>query len=144
MNVLPHLDHIDNAAAIMSWRRTYPGRPDQAPKIRRFVRCLLADLPSRDDVVNATAEIVANAIYHTRSGQPGGCLTIEICRWPGRCLTLAITDQGGPHVPRVPKAVDDDLLAENGRGLIILGTTATSWGWTGDARGRTVIALFLD
>ncbi|MDX6430128.1 MAG: serine/threonine-protein kinase RsbW [Streptosporangiaceae bacterium] len=145
MIVLDHTGHPadDSTAEIMNWRRTYPGHPDQARRIRHFVACLLADLADLDDIVNVTAELVANALRHTRSGQPGGHLTIEIRRWPGHCITLAVTDQGGPRVPRVPQPVDDDLLAERGRGLMIVDATATSWGWTGDTQGRTITALFL-
>ncbi|MGI8333240.1 ATP-binding protein [Actinomadura scrupuli] len=144
MIVLNQADHVnDSTAEILTWRRVYPGNPDQAPKIRHFVACLLADFARLDDIVNATAELVANAVRHTRSGQPGGQLTIEIRRWPGHCVTLAVTDQGGPHVPHLPEPTEEDSLAESGRGLMILGAITNSWGWTGDTRGRTVTALFL-
>jgi serine/threonine-protein kinase RsbW len=143
--VINRTDHPanDNIAEIMAWRRTYPGHPDQAPTIRHFVACLLADLPDLHDIVNATAELIANALRHTRSGLPGGHLTIEIRRWPGHCVTLAVTDQGGPHTPRLPEPTEDDLLQESGRGLMILDATTTNWGWHGDVRGRTVTALFV-
>lgn len=145
MIVLDHIGHPadDSTAEIMNWRRTYPGHSDQAPKIRHFVGCLLADLPHLHDIVNATGELVANALRHTRSGQPGGHLTIEIRRWPGHCVTLAVTDQGGPHVPRKPEPTEDGLLQEHGRGLLILDATTTNWGWHGDTRSRTVTALFV-
>ena len=45
------------AAEIMSWRRTYPGRADQACELRRLVSCLLTDFPDLDEVVMAAAEI---------------------------------------------------------------------------------------
>ncbi|MDB4873200.1 MAG: putative anti-sigma regulatory factor, serine/threonine protein kinase [Gemmatimonadales bacterium] len=133
----------DNTAEIMTWRRVYPGHPDQAPKIRHFVACLLTDFPFVDDIVNATAELVANALRHTRSGKPGGHLTIEVRRWPGCCVTLAVTDQGSPDAPHVPQRANDDLFEETGRGLMILDAISSCWGWHGDTRGRTVTALFI-
>jgi serine/threonine-protein kinase RsbW len=132
------------SAEIMTWRRTYPGRPEQAPGIRRFVNCLLADFPRVDDIVTATAELVANAIAHTRSGGPDGRLTIEVRHWPNCCVALSVTDQGSPGIPRIPEPNDDDPFEEHGRGLLILDAASTCWGWTGDTRGRTVTALFVE
>lgn len=129
-----------DTAEIMSWRRTYAGRADQAREVRRFVGTLLADLPNVDDVIAAAAELFGNAIGHTRSGLPGGHLTLEVRRWPGCGVTLSVTDQGGPGEPRAREPTDD---LESGRGLTMLSAFATAWGWHGDVRGRTVTAIFL-
>jgi anti-sigma regulatory factor (Ser/Thr protein kinase) len=133
-------DH--HTTEITNWRRTYPGRFDQAPTIRHLVTRLLADHPHLPDILIATTELVANALHHTRSGQPGGHLTIEIRHRPGHHVTLAVTDQGGPHTPRVYQPPDDDPLQTHGRGLMILDATTTRWGWHGDAQSRTVTAIF--
>jgi serine/threonine-protein kinase RsbW len=129
-----------DTAEVMSWRRGYPGRPGHVREVRRFVAALLADHPRVDDVVSTAAELFNNAIQHTRSRLPGGHLTLEVRRWPGCCVTLAVTDQGGPGEPRVRELTGD---RENGRGLAILSALTTSWGWHGDVRGRTVTAIFL-
>lgn len=145
MIVLNHPAHPieGDTAEIMTWRRVYSGHPEQAPKVRHFIACLLADFPGVDDIVNAAAELVANALIHTRSGKPGGHLTIEVRRWTHCCVSLAVTDQGSPGQPHVPERADDGHFEETGRGLMILDATSTCWGWTGDTRGRTVTALFI-
>ena len=125
---------------IMSWRRVYPGLACHVQEARRFVTTLFADDPQGDDVVSVAAELFNNAIQHTRSQLPGGRLVLEVRRWPGRCATLAVTDQGGPGEPRARDLSGDQ---ESGRGLAILSALTTSWGWHGDVRGRTVTAIFL-
>ncbi len=129
-----------DTAEIMSWRRFYPGLACHVREARRFVTTLFTDHPQGDDVVSVAAELFNNAIQHTRSQLPGGRLILEVRRWPGRCATLAVTDQGGPGEPRA-RALSGDQ--ESGRGLAILGALTTSWGWHGDVRGRTVTAIFL-
>jgi anti-sigma regulatory factor (Ser/Thr protein kinase) len=121
------------------WRRTFPGRADQAGHVRRFVAFLLADHPCTDDAVQAVAEMAANAIQHTRSAAPGGLFVVEVRRWRGDCVAVSITDQGGPSEPR---PAEPDYLAGHGRGLHLIGATASSWSWRGGAAGRTVTAVF--
>jgi serine/threonine-protein kinase RsbW len=127
----------------MCWRRTFPGRPEQARLVRRFVAFLLEDWPHADDAVQAVAELVGNALIHTRSGRPGGTFVVEV-RWEPDRLAVSVTDQGGsledsgPHTKR-----HDDDLAENGRGLPIVADLATRVTWTGDPdHGHTVTAIF--
>ena len=125
---------------IMLWRREYPARAEQARELRRFVSCLLDGFPRLDDVVTAAMELFANALQHSDSRLPGGRIGLEVRRWPGCCVTLAVTDQGGLNGPRVCELTQD---GEHGRGLAILNAVTTCWGWHGDVRGRTVTALFL-
>ncbi|MEV5751269.1 ATP-binding protein [Actinoallomurus sp. NPDC052308] len=129
--------------APMCWRRTFPGRPDQARLVRRFVAFLLEDCRHVDDAVQAVAELAGNALIHTRSGRPGGTFVVEVRHGDG-CLAVSVTDQGGsledsgPHRKR-----HDDDLAENGRGLPIVADLATHVRWTGDPEhGHTVTAVF--
>jgi anti-sigma regulatory factor (Ser/Thr protein kinase) len=135
---LPSFD--TGAAEIMCWRRDYPGQAVQARELRRFVGCLLAGFPGLEEVVAAAAEMFGNAVRHSYSGLPGGKVTAEVRRWPGYYVTLALTDQGGPNEPRSCPLTDD---AESGRGLAILSAVTTCWSWHGDARARTVTAIFL-
>ncbi|MCO6011087.1 ATP-binding protein [Actinoallomurus purpureus] len=127
----------------MCWRRTFPGRPDQARLVRRFVAFLLEDCRRADDAVQVVAELAGNALIHTRSGRPGGTFVVEVRRGED-CLAISVTDQGGsledsgPHTRR-----HDDDLAENGRGLPIVEDLATHVTWTGDPdHGHTVTATF--
>jgi anti-sigma regulatory factor (Ser/Thr protein kinase) len=122
----------------MCWRRAFPGRAEQAAAVRRFVSCLLTGSPYADDAVHVVAELTANAICHSRSGEPGGLLVVQVRRWRGGG-SIAVTDQGGPTEPHLG---DPDPYAGHGLGLRLVAATATWWGWRGDATGRTVTAIF--
>lgn len=126
-------------AGSMCWRRSFPGRAEQAAYVRRFVAFLLDDHAKADDAVQAVAELAANAMQHTLSAAPGGLLVVEVRRWPDGRVTVSVTDQGGPNEPRV---TEPDFLAGHGRGLHLVAATATQWCWRGDAAGRTVTAFF--
>ncbi|GAA0340750.1 hypothetical protein GCM10010151_32970 [Actinoallomurus spadix] len=84
------------------------------------------------------AELVANALCHTRSGLPGGAFIVEVRRWRTG-VAVSVSDQGAL---REPAAGDAEELAEGGRGLRTVEALASRWGWAGDASGRTVIAVF--
>ncbi|MEV5711571.1 ATP-binding protein [Actinoallomurus sp. NPDC052274] len=122
----------------LRWWRVFPGRPCEAAAVRRFVAALLDDHPLLDEVLLAADELVVNAVRHTRSNLPGGCLTVEVCHWFGG-VAVAVSDQGGPCEPVARDAGD---LAESGRGLRTVSALANGWGWYGNAEGRTVIAVF--
>jgi serine/threonine-protein kinase RsbW len=122
----------------MVWRRTFRGVAEQAHDAREFVRFLLADAPVVDDIVQVAAELIANAITHTRSGAPGGLYMLEVHRWRGGAA-LSVLDQGGPSEPRLGSGE----LAEHGYGLRTVKAMATWWTWRGNAQGRTVIAVFV-
>jgi anti-sigma regulatory factor (Ser/Thr protein kinase) len=124
-------------APVMYWRRTFPGRPDQAHVVRAFVTALLPDRPHLDEVLLAVGELVANALRHTKSGQ-GGSFTVDVFHAGGR-TAVAVADEGGPAEPM---AADAGELAECGRGLRTVSLLADSWGWHGDDTGRTVTAIF--
>ncbi|MGW4667092.1 ATP-binding protein [Streptosporangium sandarakinum] len=64
----------------MTYRRTFPGRADQIPEARRFVRFLLEGSPRRDDAEQIVAELAANAVARTASGQPHGTFIVEVAR----------------------------------------------------------------
>ncbi|MEO5874827.1 MAG: ATP-binding protein [Streptosporangiaceae bacterium] len=132
---------------VLVWRRTFPGRPDQAAQVRRFAGFLLADLANCDEIIEVTGELTNNALVHSGSGLPGGRLTAEVRRWPGTCASVAIIDDGGPSDPSFrhdPADVDDlDALSEGGRGLPLVTALTSWWGWEGGPGGRTVTAFFL-
>ena len=129
----PQLD----VAPVMCWRRTFPGRPDQARAVRAFVAALFPGCPQLDDMLLAADELVVNALRHTKSGQ-GGSFLVEVLRAVDR-VAVSVADEGGPSEP---VATDADQLAESGRGLRTVSLVADSWGWHGNDRGRTVSAVF--
>lgn len=84
----------------MVWRRAFTGVAEEAPQARAFVRCLLAGSRWADDAEFATAELVNNALLHTRSGRPGGYFVVEVTRRP-RSLRVGVYDLGGGGVPEL-------------------------------------------
>jgi anti-sigma regulatory factor (Ser/Thr protein kinase) len=122
----------------MCWRRTFPGQADQARSARDFVAFLLTGCVLADDVVFAVAELVANALRHTRSALPGGRFVVEVRCWHSG-MSVGVTDQGALGEPAVREA---DEMATSGRGLKTVAALASRWDWTGDANSRTVIAIF--
>jgi anti-sigma regulatory factor (Ser/Thr protein kinase) len=128
----------DAPASALRWRRAFPGRPEQASVVRRFVAVLLHGCPVVNDVLLVVDELVVNSLRHTKSGQAGGSFAVEVRREPTEVVVM-VADQGCATEP-VP--TDADELAESGRGLRTVSLLATTWGWHGSAAGRTVTAVF--
>ena len=112
------------------------GTPHAARQARGLVRDLLGnDHPSALDATLIVSELVSNSIAHSRSGRPGGSITIavEASARPGD-VRIAVRDAGGPAVP-VLTAADPD--SEHGRGLAIITALATEWGSETSRADRT-------
>src|SRR5690606_25630567 len=82
----------------MVWRRVFPGRGDQAALARKMVRVLLEDTPRADDAEWIAAELVSNALLHTRSGAPGGHFLVEVARGL-HAARVMVYDLGGSGIP---------------------------------------------
>ncbi|GAA3833777.1 hypothetical protein GCM10022226_63930 [Sphaerisporangium flaviroseum] len=153
---------VTGAESEMVWRRTFPGLREQASRARALVRCLLADTHWVDDAEFVAAELVNNALLHTRSGDPGGYLVLELVRRPSD-IRVGVYDLGGDRSPDLAVAIKDiqpdtprtspasgrddhDLdgdLTESGRGLLTVRRLACRVGCQGDpAAGHLVWALF--
>ena len=128
----------DTPVTTFRWGRAFPGRPEQAAVVRRFVEILLHGCPIVDDVLLVVDELVVNALRHTRSGQADGTFAVEIRRQCAEIVVM-VTDQG---CATEPTPTDADEFAESGRGLRTVSLLATSWGWHGNSAGRTVTAVF--
>lgn len=119
-------------------RRTFRGETSQVPLVRDFIRRYLAGWACPAEVVQDTllcaSELAANAVRHSRSGQPGGCFGVQTDFRPGDSVQVAVADAGGPWVSREPG--DDD--AEGGRGLQVVAALSAEMGITGNDSGRTV------
>lgn len=122
-------------APFLSWYGEYPGQPDQARLVRGKIRQLLPPGPFLDDALCVGAEIVANAIEHTNSGQDG-LFGVELEWRPGR-VRLIVSDQGSSDVPQVQE-VDD--TPESGNGLNIVDALSLGWGCFGGREGHAVWA----
>lgn len=126
----------------MCWRRSFPGKAEQAKAVRQFVSFLMSGSPKADDVVLVADELVSNAIRHSHSGAPGGLMVVEVRRWHSGGASIAVTDQGGLKEPRCRPITEADDLDEGGRGLTTVAAVSSSWGCHGNTSGRTVTAVF--
>jgi serine/threonine-protein kinase RsbW len=118
------------------WWRSFPGEPSQVSQARSWVARLLPACGPLDDLLIFTSELAANAVTHTRSGQPGGWFTVEVT-WTPRRARVIVGDQGSDEVP-APAAIggDHDAFLESGRGLLLIDMMSAAWGITGDDDAR--------
>ncbi len=132
----------------MRWCKVFPGQEDQIPEVATFVAQLLGSHPDRDPIASCAAELAANAIRHTASGQDGFFAT-EVT-WTGQTVQVAVSDDGAETVPftgpstgpfTAPAATRSASQPERGLGL--LARMSSRWGTEGDYRGRVVWAQFL-
>ena len=110
------------------------GSPESARAARALIREALGDdHPSAGDAQLIVSELVSNAIAHSRSGQPGGTLTVEVsARTPE--VFICVNDAGAPEKPAVSSPDPD---SEHGRGLGIVAALATEWGTAINSTGRS-------
>jgi hypothetical protein len=117
------------APPALTWERTCPGSKDQAAAVRASLRSFLGNWPSTDDAITLASELVANAVCHSHSSQPGGQFTARAQLRPDGSLHVQVEDQGSDW--------DGDLsAAECPHGLYLLhalsaacGTRSGSGGW---------------
>jgi anti-sigma regulatory factor (Ser/Thr protein kinase) len=106
-----------------------PGTPESVRAARRMVRQVLGDgHPAAETVQLAVSELVTNAIMHSRSGAPGGTVTVALCLGPDGLL-VQVRDDGGPSEPRLTSAAPGpEDGAERGYGLLLVDALADRWG----------------
>jgi anti-sigma regulatory factor (Ser/Thr protein kinase) len=102
-----------------------PARVEHVGRAREFVAATLgADHPCTAVLQLIVTELVTNSIVHSRSGrQVDGTVTLTLTGRPRR-VRVAVTDSGGPTLPRVQEA---DFCAEGGRGLYLVDALAITW-----------------
>jgi serine/threonine-protein kinase RsbW len=83
-------------AGTRTFTDSYPGTPDQVAQVRAALVSMLNGCPVADDVVLTASELSANAVVHTRSGQPGGRFAVQVTVRPGDYVWIEVEDQGGP------------------------------------------------
>jgi anti-sigma regulatory factor (Ser/Thr protein kinase) len=117
--------------------RVLPGTPRSAALARQAARQLLGDShPATETAMLLVSELVTNAVQHTRSGEPGGSVTIALCTGPAGLL-IQVRDDGGASEPRVAAiaGVTADA-AEHGYGLRLVDALAERWGTITSPDGR--------
>ncbi|MFC3688544.1 MEDS domain-containing protein [Aquipuribacter hungaricus] len=105
-----------------TWALDLPAGPESAPLARAAVTDLcrtwgLDGTEWADDLVLVVAELVGNAVRH---GGSRPTLAVDV---HGGDVDLSVTD-ASDQLP----APRDDLLAENGRGYVIIDALSDSWG----------------
>src|SRR3954454_5807747 len=83
-----------------------------------------------DDVQLIVDELVTNAIQHSR-----GPVTLAIGRRPDR-IVVQVQDPS----PEQPEPESSDVLADSGRGLLLVENLAADWGTTPTPDGKRVWA----
>jgi anti-sigma regulatory factor (Ser/Thr protein kinase) len=114
-----------------------PGTPESVGAARQMVRQTLGDgHPAAETVQLVVSELVTNAIVHTKSGAPGGTVTVALCPGPGGVL-VQVRDDGGTSQPRLTSAAADPRTgAEQGYGLLLVDALADRWGSISSPNGR--------
>ena len=100
------------------------------------------DSLANETVTLLVAELCANAVQHGRV--PGRDfrlrLTVDLCT-----VRAEVTDTRGERLPApVPATLSAASTSESGRGLLLVATLATRWGWhpRTDGPGKTVWAEY--
>lgn len=121
-----------NAALLASYGRTtwtFPGESATVGKCRSLARRLAVDEDQAEAAALCVSELVTNALVHSRSGLPGGRVTvaISVCSGQDR-LRISVRDDGPRAVRPARSGPGTTGLAESGRGLRIVAAVAADWG----------------
>ena len=121
------------------WRRAFPGRSSEVPRLRRWLaRLLPPEAPAAEDVVMIAVELATNAVKHSASGC-GGTFTVEITYLARpAAVWVDVSDDGAPTGPAW--SAHPDSVAGHGLGLYLVRALASRTGVSGDHRGRRVWA----
>ncbi|TQN32535.1 histidine kinase-like protein [Haloactinospora alba] len=113
-------------------RFTFRGSPVVMPLVRAFLdTCAAAQSEEYRYLFRLLGgELAANAITHTRSGEPGRTFTLKVRRGASR-MEVVCRDGGTPGgEPRYLAAAvpHERLESESGRGLALVEQLASAWG----------------
>ena len=111
-----------------------PGTPQSVSAARQIARDLLGDQhPAIETTMLLVSELVTNSLLHSRSGEPGGRVTVVLCSGPAGVL-IQVSDDGGPSEPRISAISANG--AEHGYGLLLVDALAERWGSICSPEGR--------
>jgi serine/threonine-protein kinase RsbW len=127
----------------MTWRKVFPGTTDRVTDARRLAGLFLDDTPYADDAAWIVGELAANAVLHSKSGEPGGQYVLELRR-TRRIARLTVCDLGGGGRPTFATTPPGLPYAEHGYGLRTIAQLAARAGLRGSpAFGHAVWADLL-
>lgn len=146
--VLPRRSHDarDRAPIVIDQRAEVRGRAMVVAGVAEEARMLryrlgsLSGLPGekRHLLRLLAGELFTNAITHTRSGRPGGLVTVTVFRLPGRAQ-VKVTDEGPlDDAAATPCVRPRDPERVGGLGLRLVAMEADRWGVVHEGRGTTV------
>ena len=114
--------------------RVLPGLPESASAARELAREVLGDgNPATETAMLLISELVTNSVLHSKSGEPGGSVTVALCRGPAGIL-IQVCDGGGSSEPRVSAKPGNG--ADHGYGLLLVDALADRWGTISSPEGR--------
>ncbi|MFJ2030765.1 ATP-binding protein [Streptosporangium sp. NPDC087985] len=116
--------------------RRFPASPSQVRHTRAFVAEILGDgHPCFDETILLTSELATNAVEHPTgpTGRPREFL-LTVTLLPHGVL-ITVQDPGSLTIP-CPR--DPDADATGGRGLALVNTLATRWGFHRDPHGTVI------
>lgn len=111
---------------------TLPGDLTAPGLARDLVATDAAGHPAVDDLVLATSELVTNAVRYGT-----GPVDLALDQVDGRLLLSVRSEAAGDPQPRTSR-----LDEPSGRGLAIVASVASAWGWERDGRILRVWAEF--
>jgi anti-sigma regulatory factor (Ser/Thr protein kinase) len=115
---------------------TFPGEAKSVRAFRQLARAVAAgDHDQAEAAALCVSELVTNALAHTRSGLPGGLVTVCFEALPGHGHLRISVQDGGARVT-VPADCGLPGPAESGYGLGIVAAVTADWGviQSGDSR----------
>jgi anti-sigma regulatory factor (Ser/Thr protein kinase) len=114
--------------------RVLPGRPESVSTAREIARQALGDAhPATETAMLLVSELVTNSVMHSKSGEPGGSVTVALCEGQAGIL-IQVCDGGGSSEPRLSAIPGED--AEHGYGLLLVDVLADRWGTISSPEGR--------
>ncbi|WP_231640884.1 ATP-binding protein [Nocardiopsis sp. NRRL B-16309] len=135
---------LDRRAEVRGHAMVVAGVPEEA-RMLRYRLGALSGLPGekRHRLRLLAGELFTNAITHSRSGRPGGLVTVTVFRLPGR-VQVKVTDEGplGDEVA-TPCVRPCDPERVGGLGLRLVALEADRWGVVHEVReGRGTTVWF--
>jgi anti-sigma regulatory factor (Ser/Thr protein kinase) len=115
----------ENASEPWEYSLYIPNDPRAVTVCRRTLRLILTmhGLIGLVDVAELLAtELVSNAVRHTK-----GPAALRV-RWSAGVLRIGAWD-ADPEPPESPRALEQLVEAEEGRGLALVRACADAWGW---------------
>ncbi|WP_443073113.1 ATP-binding protein [Streptomyces sp. NBC_01451] len=125
-----------------STRRQYPTQAAAVRQVRTDVRAFLIERGISDASDSASAielvvsELATNAVRHSESG-----LAFYVSfEFVGDIFHVSVRDHVDAPLGLGPQARTATTHAESGRGLFLVETVASAWGWIPEVVGKTVWA----